>query len=526
MRTPLRRLGAVALTAALVSGTGLSAPTAQAANAYAQDTGGWLGRQLTGGLVHNGQYDFDDYGLSVDIFFALKALGRDGTAASVLDAVDDAPGAYIGTGAESYAGATGKLASAVELQGRDPRAFGGVDLVKRLEQRIHTAADAQRGRAVDRSAYGDYSNAIGQSFAVRALAGARSPLADEATRFLLAQQCPAGFFRQGFTSTDGSYTCAGGTAQQSAPSVDATAFAVEALTVAKAAGLPGLDRALRSAARWLLSEQRPNGSFVGNGTANTNTTGLAATALALTGRPTAAERSAAWVARRSVTPAVAAASSRLRAEVGAIAYDDAALAAGRLDGIPEDQRDQWRRATAQAAIAVVAIRRPGLSVPRGYRHGGSTVTLRATGLLRGERATFTLGNRKVLRSTVSSRGIATVRAALPRTTRSYLVRVVGGTSARTGARTLKVLGPRRLHAVLGRPSVRRSGSERVAVTGLAPREQVRVVYRGHRIWSGTASARGTVQRSFRVSRSLGRQRLLVRGQFADRSVTTFVRVVR
>ncbi len=75
MRTSARRLGAVALTAALVSGSALVAPAAQAApNSYAYSGGTWLSDQLTNGVVHNDQYDFDDYGLSLDVFFALDKL--------------------------------------------------------------------------------------------------------------------------------------------------------------------------------------------------------------------------------------------------------------------------------------------------------------------------------------------------------------------------------------------------------------------------------------------------------------------
>ncbi|MEO5710414.1 MAG: hypothetical protein ABIQ59_11395, partial [Nocardioidaceae bacterium] len=75
MRKSPRRLGAVALvTTALVAGPlALSAP-ASATNSYSYSAGGWLARQLSGGLVHNQQFDYDDYGLSLDVFFALDAL--------------------------------------------------------------------------------------------------------------------------------------------------------------------------------------------------------------------------------------------------------------------------------------------------------------------------------------------------------------------------------------------------------------------------------------------------------------------
>ena len=439
MRTPARRLGAVALSAALVAGPALVPTPAQAAtNYYSYSAAGWLSSQLSGGLVHNDQFDFDDYGLSLDLFFALDALRtRRAAAASVLNAIDDAPGSYIGSGTESFAGATGKLATAAELAGRNPRSFGGVDLVARLQERIHTAADAQHGRGVDQSEFGDFSNTIGQSFVVRGLSGARSGLADDAVAFLLKQQCTAGYFREGLTSAD--FTCNGGTAAQRAPSVDATGFAVQALVAARSNGVRGVDGPIRRAAAWLVRTQRSNGSFAGNGVANTNTTGLAATALALAGRSVAAERAAAWVSRRQVTDVVASGSRRLAREVGAIAYTSKELAAARKAGIPTDLRDQWRRATAQAAIGVNAVRRLRVVAPAGTRHRGSRATVRVSGLAPLERWTVRLGTDVVDRGRATRRGLATATFTLPRRVRTYDVRAFGASSARAGRDTVRVV---------------------------------------------------------------------------------------
>jgi hypothetical protein len=439
MRTPARRLGAVALSAALVAGPALVVQPAQAAtNSYSYSAAGWLSRQLSGGLVHNDQFDFDDYGLSLDVFLALDALGtRRSAAASVLNALDDAPTAYVGSGTESYAGAAGKLATAVELAGRNPRAFGGLDLVARLQDRIHTAADAQLGRGVDQSQYGDYSNTIGQSFVVRGLSGAGSSLADEAVAFLVKQQCAAGFFREGLTSAD--FSCDGGTALQSAPSVDATGFAVQALVAARSDGVKGLDGAIRKAGSWLVRTQRSNGSFAGNGVANTNTTGLAATALALAGRSVAAERSAAWLSRRQVTEVVAAGSRRLTREVGAIAYTSKELAAAKSSGITTELRDQWRRATAQAASGVNAVRRLRVVAPAGARHRGSRATVHVSGLAPRERWTVRLGTDVVDRGRATRRGVATAAFTLPKRPRTYDVRAYGASSARTGRDTVRVV---------------------------------------------------------------------------------------
>jgi hypothetical protein len=275
-----------------------------------------------------------------------------------------------------------------------------------------------------------------------------------------------------------------------------------------------------------VSHQRSNGSFVGNGTANTNTTGLAAAALVATGHRTAAERAAAWISRLQVSATVAAAHPKLRREVGGIAYDPAALAAGRTDGIPVDQRDQWRRATAQAAIGVNAVRRLRVTVPTGFLHGGRTVAVRATGLASGERWSARLGITRVLRGTSSTHGLASGRLTLPRGTHSLRLQVTGSRTARTGGANLRVLGARTFKASLRSGSVHRGRTERVTFSGLAAGEPARISYRGSRIWTGHASATGRVTRTFKVGRSLGIKPVRIRGAFSDRGRTTSFRVVR
>ncbi len=528
MHTFVRRLAAVVISSAVAGASTLAGAPAQAApNSYAASAATWLTSQLTHGLVHNRQYDTDDYGLSLDAYFALEALGRPRTAASILRAVDNNPAAYVGAGAERYAGATGKLATAVELAGRDLSSFGGVDLRARLEGLVNTKPGAQLGRASDVSRYGDFANTIGQGWVVRALGGEGSALTDEATGFLVKQQCGRGFFRETFekTTASSSFTC-DAAVPAATPSVDSTALALQALLSARFHGVGGLDDNVTRAARWLVAHQHKNGSFVGNGSPNTNTTGLAAAALAAAGRTAAAERAAAYVSRLQVTRSLARRSPRLRHAVGAIAYDRAALATARKAGIPVDQQDQWRRATAQAAIGVNAVRIVRVGTPAHYVHGGSRVAVHLAGLRSRERYTLRLGTVQVVQGTASRTGGAWVRVSPPRVTSPFRVRVTGSASARTGTGILHVLGPRRFRAVLASRHTHRGGVNRVTVTRMSSHEPVRLYYRGSRIWSGRASATGRLVRSFHVGRALGPRTLRVAGAFRDRSVTTTVRVVR
>ena len=107
--------------------------------------------------------------------------------------------------------------------------------------------------------------------------------------------------------------------------------------------------AIRQAVVWLKGQQKKNGAF-GGGTstqgANTNSTGLASWALAESGKCGMAVEAATWVRKYQVTDEVA-------GERGGIAYDRAGFRAAKADGITTESRDQWRRATTQAAPALL-----------------------------------------------------------------------------------------------------------------------------------------------------------------------------
>lgn len=344
----LTRLAAVAAAGLLV----LTVP-GPASAAPADTSGNWLSRQLTDGLVHNEQYDFDDYGLTADTAYALREIG--GHAAD-LKAIRRALAANVdswttgGDPAEAYAGSIAKAVVVAQVTGADARAFGGVDLVKRLNTQVRDASPV--GRLEDTSQYGDYANTIGQAFAARGLAVAGSAEADEAIGYLLKQQCSQGFFRLGFAAKDAAKQgCDAGTRAESAPDTDVTALAVINLrAVPKGQRTAAVRAAIDDAVGWLKRHQKDNGSF-GGGPAteasNANSTGLAAWALGEAGACGKARDAARWVKDLQVSGDVS--GTPLMGERGAIAYDRAALRAARANGIGTNEQDQWRRATTQAA---------------------------------------------------------------------------------------------------------------------------------------------------------------------------------
>ena len=346
--------GAALSAAALVVTLGATAPAdaSQATKAPAR-AGHWLEAQLTGGLIHNNQYGFDDYGLTADTAFALEALGGH---ADALTQIGDALGQHVDswtTGADFgssdvYAGSVAKAAVLARTVGGDPRSFGGVDLIDRLNGLVATQAPI-KGRIQDDSAT-DYANVIGQAFAVRALGRAHTATYPSVRGFFLKQQCKAGYFRLNFAPADAPKQ---GCTAASDPDTDVTALAILSLDA-----LPAAERrtdavrgAVRDAVAWLKGQQKKSGAF-GGGTstkgANTNSTGLAGWAFAGTGKCGAAVKAATWVRKLQVT-------DQVTGERGGIAYDRAGFnAAVRHGSITKANRDQWRRATTQAAPALLA----------------------------------------------------------------------------------------------------------------------------------------------------------------------------
>ncbi len=362
-RTALRAV--LAVTTIAVTGSGaLVAPVA--ASPASDKSAGWLADQLDSGLIvseynlhdGNGWQQYTDQGLTLDVYYALGQLDtRPAKRAAILAALEGEAAAYI-DGFGRSAGAIGKLLTAVELAGGNPHTYGDgdEDYLAGLEDLVVVGGD-EGGRAKDDPS--GFSNTFTQAYDATALAGAGSTSADEATTFLLKQQCDAGFFREDVTSSD--FTCDSGTGDESTPSVDATATVAVALAaLSSAPSLPNDVRAdaaqaLTDALAWLSAKQRDDGAFVGNGVANTNSTGLAASAFIIAGREGKARKAAAWIDRLRVTPRLVRTTAFKAADLGAVAYGSAALAKGKTKGMLRADRYEWRRATAQAAPALDLI---------------------------------------------------------------------------------------------------------------------------------------------------------------------------
>lgn len=324
----MRSVPTLALTAALgVVGLAL-APAASAADQDA--TVHYLAEQLAVGdnrlVVESGGMSYDDLGMTIDAVLGMTASGTGGDAsAAATDYIVANAGTYYGTGDEVYSAATAKLLTFASARNLNPRDVGGVDLVAKLR-----SLEQSTGQFADQSQWGDYSNTLGQSFALIGLERAGVNPSSASVDFLLQQQCDDGGFSLQYT--DGCVS-----------DPDATSLAVQAL-----GAIGGQGAAVQEAADFLIARQDANGGIGGGATTegiNANSTGLAAVALGVAGRDAA--RAAAVDYVRSLTfgcdtPAL----------TGAIAYNQADFDAAVAQGADARPDGTITRTTTQAIMAL------------------------------------------------------------------------------------------------------------------------------------------------------------------------------
>ncbi|MFL6206736.1 MAG: prenyltransferase/squalene oxidase repeat-containing protein [Acidimicrobiales bacterium] len=347
-RRPARRgLATFAVLAIL----GLTAAPARAAQpgtslSPARAAANWLATELEANegmltVSFGGPDEFPDQGLTIDAILGIIAAGEaaDPAVALSLDTLADPVNLmpYITgfeTDADRAANATAKTLLLEEISGAD--VSDGIDLEADLRDVMETSgSDVGRFSDSDSLGWGNFANTIGQSLAIVALDRTASGVPSEAIDFLLGEQCPNGSFRLYHTDpavTTDPHVCT----DDAEGDADATAFALQALLIAPSS--PAVSTAVSGAVDHLLAQQQASGGFFGTGAVNSNTTGLAASALRAAGETGAADDGAAFLAALQTDDC---------AELGAIAYDQAAFDAG----IAAD-RAQWTRATAQGVLGL------------------------------------------------------------------------------------------------------------------------------------------------------------------------------
>lgn len=448
--------GALSGLALAVAATALAqpmlAPAAQAATdvpapAAARSGTAWLATQLTDGVIHNDTYDFDDLGMTLDIGLSMGEVGGDEALVRQLrSTMSTRVEEYVTGGAYGDPGfrLAGELAKSLvfaQVSGADPATYGGYDLVTELERTVTTSGPST-GRVVNHSpapGWEDYANSFSQALAVRGLSVAGSAMAAPATDFLLKQQCSSGFFRTFFTTdpTAAGQSCVEGT---DSTDTDTTAFVVAQLAVVSSRS-PQVNAAIDRAVAWLVATQRADGSFIGSEFTpdpNANSTGLAASALAVAGRCEQAGRAAEWVSGVQVGPQSS--SSPLAGDEGAIGYSTSTFTQAQASGISDDQRPTWWRTSVQAVAGLTHLRGSAgaLSVSSTGTEPGSSVSLVAAGVRVGERFCLSgpgiSGSRTVA---VGSDGTATAKVTLPGTSGPATYTFTGRDGAKTHTVTVR-----------------------------------------------------------------------------------------
>jgi prenyltransferase beta subunit len=220
---------------------------------------------------------FADFGLTIDGAYALAATGHDNnTLRTIVDFLDgsgrDGTGRHlhdwtrIGT-AYSSGGSLAKAALLAEIVGRDPRDFGGRNLLAALSSGICTAKSAAPDRScAAKGAYTHATSVFSQALGVIAqLRGGDKNAAAPPIAYLTSLQERSG----AWPSLIG---------EPSEPEVDSTAMAAMALDL-----LPGTDAqaAVDRALTWIAGRQLPDGGFPGASGNSVNSAALAVQALSL-----------------------------------------------------------------------------------------------------------------------------------------------------------------------------------------------------------------------------------------------------
>ena len=261
-----------------------------------------------------------------------------------------------------------------QAAGADPSSYGGTDLVAQLEKTVADSgpgegrvqdvldAEADRRRLRERGRPGVRRRGAHRRAQPGGGRGHHVP-----ARPAVPRRAGSGSgFTQDTRAPD--QTCDADKASK--PDLDATAFAVQALQRGRLRRRPRRGGPAVDVAEGRSRRRTARSAAAAAGTPNTQQHRPGRRRPRRGGRDAAAEKAATWVVRHQALDC----QEFDPAASGAIAYDDAGLAAAAKKGIPVKTEDQFRRASAErAAGAAVAARR---ARPRASRSGPAEVSRR------------------------------------------------------------------------------------------------------------------------------------------------------
>lgn len=540
---PIVRGAAAALVAPALTLSALvvtSAPAAAAADPVpAERAADWLETQLTDGIVHNDQYDFDDIALSADLGLALaKYGGREDTVAEIAAAVEprahDEWYTYPNEGTTVLlAGSLAKTAAFARAAGSDLSDFGGYDLVAMLEGTVSTSGPTT-GRVQDENnPFGD-TNLFGQAYAAQVLFEEGSAQAGPVLDFLLDQQCSEGWFRLDFSARDqADQSCDADPA--AVADTDATALALATMMqLHDDALVPAIDKA----EAWLLDTQYANGAWDGRPNSpepNANSTALVGSVLAELGDTDEALKAAAWVRAHQLVN-VGGCTTFKSADTGAVAWNNA-VRSKLQRGIKPGLQDQARRATAGGlAILPLAQAADGdvhvLFGPN-YVHAGGTIQIGFAGAAPGEAICARIPGGPDGTGWANARGEGGVKVGVPAKGATYTYRV-GNAAGPIDTVEVTALGKKKLDVTVSKKRVAVGDKFTVVLRGLAPGELGGATVR----WApgsdsssvssvmGQANGKGVIRGTFTAMGGPGQVTVKGQGQFRNRAGSAQITVTR
>ena len=219
-------LAALGLTVLVPSGTaGAATPPALPATTSAQAAASWLAGQIqpAGYIASSTNPGAANLDATANAVVALADAGvGHAKAVAALTYLEGQVNAYVSTGGSDGPGQLALLILDAESLGVDPTAFGGTDLVARLEATLQPSGLFGAQDAT-------YDGAYRQGLALAALAAAgvtTGATVTSAESWLTAQQCPDGGWTSLVTTAN---PCTGKPAQYAGPDTNSTALAVEGL---------------------------------------------------------------------------------------------------------------------------------------------------------------------------------------------------------------------------------------------------------------------------------------------------------
>ncbi len=493
-------LAGVVTGALMIGGLGFTAPaTAATPNQAATAAVSWLQGEIN---------DNDLLGSTAtpDLTATLQmgvGLSRTALAPSLLtrlkNGMDAQVADYVGTSGDAAKAGRVALAASFYARAGDPANADGLDLVSQLEAVVDDSTGALA------TSWGD-EDLFNQSSAVDALHQAGSDEAAQATDYLVIRRCTEAGWGYWLDAT----TCIS--------DVDTTALAITALADQKSA--PDVAAAIAEGSAWLAAQAATDGSYglvEGDWPVpyNTNSTGLAAWALAQGGQNAVAAKAATWVRAHQVGLVC---DQGLASETGAITYSDEALEQDLKPGLAS--RSEVVSATAQAfpalTLAPVAGGAPTVTGPK-FAKAGSKISVTVTGLAAGERACLTgLGA-----AITGTGGALTFSVPAVANQDIMLTPLTGSAQARTvvlGKQKLKVKAPKK---------AKRGAKVKVRVKGLVKGEKVVVKVAGKKAAQGKANNKGVFAKKVKIAKKLkpGKKvKVKVTGQFGNRTGKTTLRV--